>query len=409
MNSRILRTLIFFGILAVGFLTTAFMMLNRITPEKAPVEEHVTPVTVQSIEHGARQVKITGHGTVTPDREVRLLPEVSGRITDMNKMLIPGGILPRGAMLVSIDQRDYKAQYDTRKEQVTRAALSLKQEQARQAVAREEWELLGKSIPEDEANQELALRIPQIESAQAALAAAESVLSKAELDLERCTVRSPFNALVIRENVDPGQVVNPQTELAVLAGTDRFRVMVSVPVEYLPWITAPEKSGKGSEAKIIQKAGSKNIIRKGQVIRLLGDLDTNGRLARLLVAVDDPLNLDNKEEQLPLLLGSYVTVEISGKTMADVAELPRSAVRNLEEAGAGGLDDEALWVMDKDGRLKVEPVKVAWRMPDSVFVSTDLRDGTRVVTSSIATPVNGMKLTLETVDSITSKNRSSGE
>ena len=194
MNSRILRTLIFLGILAIGFLITAFMMINRITPEKAPVEEHITPVTVLALEHGTRQVKITGHGTVTPAREVRLQPEVSGRVTEMSRMLIPGGVLPEGAMLVRIDQSDYRARYEAGKEQVSRAALNLKQEQARQAVAREEWELLGKSIPEDEANQELALRIPQIESAKAALTAAESALAKAKLDLERCTVKSPFNA-----------------------------------------------------------------------------------------------------------------------------------------------------------------------------------------------------------------------
>ena len=99
------------------------------------------------------------------------------------------------------------------------------------------------------------------------------------------------------------------------------------PVEYLPWIRTSEDGSKGSEVTVIQKAGSDSVSRKGHVIRLLGDLDTNGRLARLLVEVDDPLNLKNKEAQLPLLLGSYVTVEISGKSMDNVAELPRSAVK----------------------------------------------------------------------------------
>jgi multidrug efflux pump subunit AcrA (membrane-fusion protein) len=270
----------------------------------------------------------------------------------------------------------------------------LKQEQARQAIAQEEWELLGDTITPDKANRELALRIPQIESAEAALAAAQSTLFKAELDLERCTLLAPFNALVLSENVDPGQLVNPQTEIALLAGTDRYWVRVSVPTEYLPWIEIPKEGTKGSEVKITQKTGSKSIFREGNVIRLLGDLDTNGRMARLLISIDDPLNLNKNRDQLPLLLGSYVTVEIAGKTMKDIMVVPRNAIRNLDgEVASNDQDYEGIWIMDRDDRLQIEPVKVVWRSQESVFITSEIRDGVRLVTSSIPTPIRGMKLT----------------
>jgi RND family efflux transporter MFP subunit len=305
-------------------------------------------------------------------------------------------------MMVRIDSRDYQAQYEAMKNQVVQATLQLKQEKARQSVARQEWDLLGTNIPEDKANRELALRIPQIESAEAALAAAKSALSRAELDLDRCTVRAPFNALVLRENIDPGQAVNTQTEIAALAGTDRYWVKVSVPVEYLSWIRIPEEGDRGSDARIIQKAGSKNITREGHVIRLLGDLDPNGRLARLLVAVDDPVNLKNNRDKLPLLLGSYVTVEITGKTMDDVVPVPRSAVRDLNgDSGLNEQKNEGIWIMDKDDRLQIEPITVVWRMPDSVLISTGLKDGMRLVTSNIATPMRGMKLSVQTDNKVT--------
>ena len=316
MNSRIIRTLLLIGILAVGTLSTVYMMANRIEPDRTPAEEHITPVTVVELKHVTEQVMISGHGTVMPAQEVKIQPEVTGRITEMSSKLIPGSYLPKGTVMARIDSRDYQAQYETWKNQVAQATLGLKQEQARQVVAKQEWHLLGESIPKERSNQELALRIPQIESAEAALAAAGSGLSKAELDIERCTIRAPFNALVLRENIDPGQLVTPQTEITALAGTDRFWIKVSVPLEYLPWIVIPEEGRKGAGAKIIQTAGSGNIIREGDVIRLLGDLDPDGRLARLLVAVEDPLNLGKNRSKLPLLIGSYVSVQITGKPMS---------------------------------------------------------------------------------------------
>jgi hypothetical protein len=49
--------------------------------------------------------------------------------------------------------------------------------------------------------------------------------------------------------------------------------------------------------------------------------------------------------------------------------------------------------MDRDDRLQIELVEVVWRSQDSVFVASEMRDGIRLVTSSIPTPIRGMKLT----------------
>lgn len=393
MNSVLVRAIIALAILAIGLGATAWMMKHKITPERTPAEEEVVPVAVSELQHSTEVVKVNAQGTVTPARQIEMRSEVSGRIVEMSSKLIPGGYFPRGAMMARIDSRDYEARVAASKDMVAQATLRLEQEKARQSVARQEWELLESTIPADQANRDLALRIPQIRSAEAALAAAESGLAKAELDLERCTLTAPFNAQVIRENVDLGQVVNPQAEVATLAGTDRSWVQVSVPVEYLSWIDIPAAGGKGSPATILQKTGAGNITREGRIIRLLGDLDPAGRLARLLVSIDDPLNRRNDSSQLPLLLNSYVTVEITGKTMEQVLVIPRSAIRDLDGAATvDGRNREGIWLMDSDDRLRIEPVEVAWRTRDSVFIANGLPDGARLVISSIPTPVQGMKL-----------------
>jgi len=386
-------------ILAVGLLATGWMMNNRITPDRAPAEEEVVPVAVTPLTHTTEQVMVTAQGTVTPARQVQVRPEVSGRIVEMSSRLMPGGYFPKGAMLARVDVRDYEARVAAQRDLVAQATLRLEQERARQSVARQEWELLKDSIPADQANRDLALRIPQIESAEASLTAAKSALAKAELDLERCTLTAPFNAQVLRESVDPGQVVNPQTEVAMLAGTDQYWVQVSVPVEYLSWIEIPTSRSTGSTSTIIQKTGAGDITREGQVIRLLGDLDPAGRLARLLVSIADPLNRRTNKGQLPLLIGSYVTVEIAGKTMEHVLVVPRSAIRDLDGAATeDGRNREGIWIMDDDDRLRIEPVEVAWRTRDSVYIANGLPDGARLVISNIPTPVRGMKLSTQPAD-----------
>jgi RND family efflux transporter MFP subunit len=393
MKSVLRRAAVAITILALGLWATVWMLQHKVTPHRAPAEEQVVVVAVSLLRHTTEQVMVNAQGTVTPARQVQVRPEVTGRIVEMSGRLIPGGYFPEGAMMARIDARDYEARAVSQQDMVAQATLRLEQEKARQSVARQEWELLENTIPADQANRDLALRIPQIVSAEAALAAAQSALAKAELDLERCTLTAPFNAMVIRENVDPGQVVNPQAEVAVLAGTDQFWVQVPVPVEYLSWIDIPEAGGTGSAAAIIQKTGAGDIRREGRIIRLLGDLDPAGRLARLLVSIDDPLNRRNNSGQLPLLIGSYVTVEILGKTLENVVVIPRSAIRDLDgEAAADGKNREGLWIMDQDDRLRVEPVAVAWRTRDTVFITNGLRDGDRLVISNIPTPVQGMKL-----------------
>jgi hypothetical protein len=98
-------------------------------------------------------------------------------------------------------------------------------------------------------------------------------------------------------------------------------------------------------------------VRKGRVARLLPDLTQEGRMARLLIEVKDPLDLQVKEKKRPmLLLGEYVRVLIEGTELRDVYRIPRSALRN----------DSEVWIVDEESKLAIRPVKTIWRDEDSV-------------------------------------------
>jgi RND family efflux transporter MFP subunit len=396
MSTRIKKVVLPIIILTAATASTGFMMANRITPERLEVEEKIVPVEVTEIVHTSEEVAVRAQGTVTAAQQVQVRPEVAGRIVDLSTSLVPGGRFTAGETIATIDERDYRVQLVAQQEAVARARLALRREQARQAVAEEEWELLEASLPADQSNRDLALRIPQIEQAEAAIAAAEGALAKAELDRVRCTIDAPFNAVVTREQVDIGQLVNPQTEIATMVGTDAYWVQVSLPVAHLEWIELPGRNGRhGSPATVIHHAGAVEIRREGRVERLLGDVDPAGRMARLLIVIEDPLNLQRRPQgsDLPLLIGSYVTVEIRGRTINNVVVIPRRALREHHVEGTIGTR-EGLWIMDDDDRLSSRQAEVIWRTEETVIVSNGFVDGERLVTSNIATPIEGMKLTV---------------
>ena len=131
-----------------------------------------------------------------------------------------------------------------------------------------------------------------------------------------------------------------------------------------------------------QTVGDQSIERSGRVLRLLPDLDPAGSMARLLVAIDDPLGLGSEDAGIPLLLGSYVEVDLEAAPLDDVIEVPRAAVREGERA----------FVMNAEDSLEVRDLDIAWGRRDSVLVRDGLAAGERLVTSRVPAPVPGLKL-----------------
>ena len=326
-------------------------------------------------------------GTVIAAQEVVLQPRVTGEIVDLNPELVPGGRFKAGEVILQIDRRDYELAVKRTRSQVAQATYDMKMEQGQQEIAGREWELLDMEDSASDLDRELALRKPHLIKAEASLAAAEAAEREANLDLERTTIHAPFNCQVITETVDLGAQVNPQTQLARLVGTDEYWVQVSVPVDRLRWISFPDGQGyPGSSVCIHQQVGTEEPNEwSGEVVRLLGDLEPQGRMARVLVSVRDPLGLaEGNEGRPPLLIRSYVNVVIEGAELANVVAMQRSALR----------DGDQVWIMGNDGKLAFREPVITWRNRDTVLIRSGIEAGERLVVSDLPAPVEGMTLRL---------------
>ena len=174
---------------------------------------------------------------------------------------------------------------------VAKAESDLQLEQGNQLVAQKEYKLLGETVSDVE--KALMLRRPQLENLRATLEAAQAKLEQARVDLARTQIKAPFNAVVQARSADVGARASESTVLATLVGTDAYWVEVSVPVSQLRWIRIPQTDGdQGALVRVYDSAAwGDGVFRQGRVVRLEADLEEQGRMARLLVRVEDPLSL----------------------------------------------------------------------------------------------------------------------
>ena len=381
-----LRILLPIIVVVISAIVAVWMMQSGPKAKPRAKTRNAVLVDVRAIELGSHTTTVSIMGTVKPQREVALKPRVSGEIIKVGENLIPGGRFNKGEELLAIDPSDYKLVVRQLASEVARVESDMQVELGRQRVAQKEYELLGESVSEVE--KMLMLREPQLENNRALLEGTRARLEQAQLDLKRTSVRAPFNAVVMSREVNLGTRVSPSTTLATLVGSDSYWVEAPIPASQLQWISiGQEDKNSGSSVHIYDSvAWGPNRSRSGQLVGLTAMVEENGRMAKLLAEIPDPLSLQpTSSEQPKLLLGSYVRVEIAGKLLPKAAAIERDLIHNGEQ----------LWIMDEEGRLDIRTVEIAFRGQDQVLVTGGVSHGEKLITTNLPSPVQGMTLRLK--------------
>jgi RND family efflux transporter MFP subunit len=416
------RIVLPFVVIAVAAGIGAVLLKTPQQVSKSPPQHISAVVGVAELRPQSERVFVEAFGTVVAAREVRIQPEVAGRIVELHPELVPGGLIPEGATLFRIEMADYEiavaqaeAELKVARLQVDQLRASVEALRARVRQTEAELKYLAWNaeriarLSESEQAGEAEARDAQsrLESQRASLSAlkaqiveeeravdsavantgsAEGRLASAKLALTRTQVVAPFDAIVLDESVELGQLVGAQSTVATLAATDEFWVEASVPVARLPEIPFATDGDESSASRVTVTlvTGETNVSREGVALRPLGQLDPQGRMARVLIAIRDPLDLQNDrvEERKSILLGSYVRLAIDAGVRADVYAIPRYALR----------ENDRVWVRDKDGKLGIRDVQIVWRRADDVLVRDGFLPGDQLVTTHLASVVPGMPL-----------------
>jgi RND family efflux transporter MFP subunit len=362
-------------IIVIAVAIGSFIIKTTKKPEKKRPQRTAYAVAVTPLQASSQPVQLKVTGTVSPALNISLRAQVAGEIIEVAPEFIDGGAFEEGEVILKIDPVDYQLALEQKKAALAEAEYLLQLEKGQGEIAAREWELLGSDDDSTEADRELALRVPHLKYRTAKLEAAKAELENAELDLARTVVRAPFNAVVVDRLADLGTQASVQDSLALLAGSDLYYVRASIPVNQLKWITCDPVNG--SIATITRNTGD---IRQGRVVHMESALEEMGRMARVLIAVENPL-----QGKFPMLLNEYVHVSIQGTALENAYHIPREALH----------EDHFVWLASENGELEIRNVEVSWRDATDVIISDGLNDGERLILTNLSTPINGMKIRVE--------------
>lgn len=378
--------LICIAIVVVAAVITSFIFLSEPTAQQeGATREMAMLVNVAEAEAGDFSPLLIATGTVEPVEDVIISARVGGEVVRRSPQFVPGGYVKKGDVLLQIDPADYRNNLELRQSELLQAQTDLEVEMGRQEVAQQDLDLIGgQTLTPQE--QSLVLRQPQLNAVKARIKAAQAAVDQARLDLARSTVRAPFDAHIITQNVTTGSQVALGDDLGRLVGTEKYRVILNLPVSRLQWLTFPDdESAKGSQVRISNTAAwPPNTYRTGYLDSQVGALDGQTRLARILVEVPDPLAQDSAAGKPQLIIGTFVEALVEANKISDVVRVKRDYLR----------ENNKVWTM-KDGKLLIKEVDVLLTDKDYAYIREGLKGGEKVITTNLSTVVEGAAVRTE--------------
>ena len=351
-------------------------VLMATSPQVEPTNPTPVPPTVRvrDIDPEPIRLRVHSQGTVAPDTQSQLIPEVSGRVIWMSGALVNGGYFEQGQTLLRLDDKDYQSN-------LKRARAALTRDEARYEHALFEFERM-QSLEE----RRLASR-SQMESAQRDYRVAEATLEdsranveQANLNLERTEVKAPFTGLVRDESVDIGQLVGPGSPVATIYATDRLEVRLPIADRQLGFLNLPvghrgELPADRQPAVALSAEYAGQLLEwTGTIVRTEAQIDTSSRMVNVVARI-----AGNSGETLPAV-GLFVNADIEGLLVDDLVVLPRNALRN----------GNRVLVVGDDNRLEFRDVEPLRLFQDDVLIRAGLTAGERVCISPMQTPIDGM-------------------
>lgn len=370
------KRIIFHFTITIILIGLGILIMVKLTVGKPLAEKRKSPVAVPvvqtvNIKTGSRSVIIRGEGTVKPSKEIRLVPQVGGKVVFVSPNLVNGGEFEKGDTLLRLDPVDYRLAVTLAKAKVKEAESNLEMAVEETTAAREEWHLHynGGSIAQKPPP--LVAKEPQLAAARARLEGDKADYKKAVLNLERTELKAPFSGQVSEESVDIGQYVSSGQSIANLYSTEAAEIVLPLEDKELFWFNVPgftSGDGPGSEAIIQADIAGLKRTWSGKVVRVEGKLDEQTRMINVVVRVKNPY-----VGKPPLAMGLFVTVDIKGSTISYASVIPRTALRR----------GDVVWLVKDDGRLYFHKVDVARIQGEEVLIKSGLVNGDTVVTSSL--------------------------
>ncbi len=365
-----MRILLVLGIPGLAIIIVIAMLGMRQEPPKKERNDLDPLVAVTELVLMTANFEVHSQGTVRPLTETVLGAEVSGTITRVSPIFVPGGVFQANEVLMQIDPTNYSVAVD----------------QAVALVTQRQIEYDGAKKLKSQgyrAESEYA-------SAAAALASAKAELVRANRNLERTSIRLPYAGIVRSKEADLGQYVGPGTRLGVVFATDYAEVRLPLTDLDLAFVDLPSASqimasGRTDGPTVILTAIQKGRMESWQakIVRTEGVIDEKSRVTYVVARIVDPYGLKANGKVLPV--GTFVAATIQGSVAENVIRVPRRAVRGFDE----------LVFVGEDNKIEIRNVEIIRSDSEYSYLGSGASEGERIIVSALEAPINGMSVRTE--------------
>jgi len=324
-----------------GGLFFAFLLLLSACGKKTEAPKAAAngpvPVDVVVTKTESFSFPLVANGSVLPNEFVQLVPEVSGRIIELN--INEGSTVSKGSLLVKLNDEDLQAQLKKYKSQL---------EIAEKTVSRLSKLMDVNGINQQDYDQAVA-------QANGLKADYDFVLAQ----IKKTEIRAPFTGVLGLRLVSPGAFVTPQQTLATLQEVSKLKIDFTLP-EY-----QANQVKVGQIVKLTSNASKDTTVARVEAIEPRADEATRNIKFRASV----------QSGSSSLTAGQFVQVNISSKTDNQAILVPTQVVipesRNKKVA------------LIKNGKVKFQVIETGYRANDRIQVISGLAPGDTIASSGL--------------------------
>ncbi len=266
---------------------------------------HLAPYEVAKIDPTTLSEGLKVTGSLAPVRQVALSAEVSGRLVDVN--VREGDAVKAGDVLVTFDT-------ETLDSQLAQAQANAEATRVQLTQARTDFErtrnLVDKGLTASNSLDNARTKLDQL---TASLAAQETMVANAKTARGRAVVTAPFDGVISKRAVDPGQFAGTGAPLVTLVDMTKLEMQATAPVSYAPDL-APGLSVDIS----VEGFGERKFT--GTIDRLNPVANAGSRMLPVYVTLSN--------EDGALRGGMFATGRIVLEARADGIAVPAGALRH---------------------------------------------------------------------------------
>lgn len=415
----------------IGILVIIIVLLIVLSKAGVFGKDEGTKVTAEKATVRNITETVTASGKVFPEIEVKISPDISGQIVELNVQ--EGDTVHKGQVLAKIYADIYSSQRDQAQAVVAQSqaqvansqaqlgALKATLDQAEAAYNRQKTLLSQKVISQSEfetaqqayesAKANYAAAQSGIKANQASVQNAMAGLTSANKDLQRATITAPMDGVISLLSVKLGERVagnqfNIGTEMMRIADLSSMEVQVDVGENDIPKVKLGDSANieidafnnrkfKGVVYKIANPESSSLTSSSGNS----SSTSVTNYEVHIRLLPSSYKDLIVKNQPFPFRPEMTASADIQTQTHNNVLSVPLNAVttRNMNDvkkadsakakefAGSNTNSDdsdliEVVFAVQPDGKVKLEPVKTSIQDINNIEITSGLKEGEQVVT-----------------------------